>query len=809
MKRPLGCVCLFFILFIRIFYVCFPPALPDYGFWQSREVYVSGQVISKKYQEINNESRVVYTLNEVRLQENSAAKSDYVSDKNNSFQNTNISIQSTNNSSQNIDNNFQNTKDDTGTEYAHNRIYCYASEEYPEVYLGSRIWMKGTFRAYSASENPGQFDSRLYYHIQGVGGSLQETELIWSDGGQNVVTQRLYELKQYFLQKIDRYFDAEYGGVIKTILLGDKSDLNQDMKQLFQEGGILHILTISGLHISMLGMNGFRLLRRAGLSQKMSAVVSMGIVILYGAMIGTQAATFRAICMFSMQMTGILLGRTYDRLTGLAVAAVLLLLEQPMYVFYSGFLLSFGAVLGITVLTPMVEQLCKDRGRIIAWFGKLFGSGIGILLATFPIQLYSYYEYPIYSMLVNVIVLPFLPYIVGFGAIVLAVPNAAAVLAVPFAAGAEGLLWIYQWVCRKSRSLPYHCLVLGAPKGWQILVYYGCLAALVWCMKRKWKGKPGSKLLQRMGSKLQYEPFRKADRKIFRRVFQMSLLYKIVLSVVFCVAVVVILWRPVSGVACSFLSVGQGDCAIVRYREETYVIDCGSTSKSNVGMQILLPCLKYYGVSEVAGVFISHADADHMNGIIQWLENYEHSHVSIGMIILPELADAALAEEFAELFGLAEKEGIPVVTVGAGDKLELGELEIVVLHPVKGYTDTEDANAYSQVLLFSYEDQSILFTGDIGAEQETLLLDELAGENIVLLKAAHHGSKYSSSEAFLEVCCPANVVLSYGVGNSYGHPHREAVARMVAAEAELWYTGRHGAIMVEMNEEIETYGFKE
>lgn len=292
-------------------------------------------------------------------------------------------------------------------------------------------------------------------------------------------------------------------------------------------------------------------------------------------------------------------------------------------------------------------------------------------------------------------------------------------------------------------------------------------------------------------------------------------------------AVVVLMIRPVFGLTCRFLSVGQGDCTVLQYGQETYVVDCGSTSESNVADKILLPCLKYYGMSEVAGVFISHADADHMNGLMQWLTEYEHSHVKIGRIVLPSLGKEALEQEFGNLLRLAETLDIPVTTLGAGDSLQMGELELEVLHPVKHCVDVEDANGYSQVLLFTYQGHGILLTGDIGAEQEVALLEKLSevqektqynaqnplkdeslnmlntGSNISVLKAAHHGSKYSNSSEFLQTSMPEHIILSYGVGNSYGHPHADAVARMNEINAELWYTGRQGAIMVEMYGKIE------
>ncbi len=775
MKRPFGCVCLFFVLFIRLFYVCFPPKLPDYSALKGREVYACGQVQGVKVQEINGESQTVYTISRTSLRENSAV-SDYFSDKS-------ISV--------------QNTKEAEHTQYVHDKIYCYISHTDIQIHIGAWVCFRGSFVPFEAAENPGQFDSQLYYHVQRIGGSLREGRLIWSDGGKDILSDALYHLKNYLAEKIDGYFTPLYGGVMKTILLGDKTDLDKELKQLFQEGGILHILTISGLHISMLGMGCFRLLRRFGVSQRPAAVLGLIIVIFYGMMIGSQAATFRAICMFVMQMAAVLLGRTYDRLTGLSIAAILLLLEEPMYVFYSGFLLSFGAVLGVTVFSPVVERWSKEKGVVAGYIGKWFSGGVGILLCTLPIQLYFYYEYPLYSMLINVIVLPVLPFLVGFGAVVLAVPGVISVAAVPFVTGCEWLLGAYRWICEWSQRLPYHSLVFGAPKAWQMVLYYGCLIGVLVFGK--------ADALEKVIPRLKRKYSRKHG-KDYLRVLQRRLGAGLLFC--FVVSVCCLFWRPVKGLTCRFLSVGQGDCAVLQYGQETYIVDCGSTSKSNVGTQILLPCLKYYGVSKVNGVFLSHADGDHMNGIVQWLENYEHSHVELELLILPELAEEALQQEFGELLGLAEAAGVSVTTLGAGDRLSLqaegwpgfpdiGEgkkLTIEVLHPVKDCSDTEDANGYSQVLLFSYEGQGVLMTGDIGERQEEKLLSEVQEKNIVLLKAAHHGSKYSSTEAFLKNCSPKHIILSYGVGNSYGHPHKAAVARMEAVGARLWYTGRVGAV---------------
>ena len=213
-------------------------------------------------------------------------------------------------------------------------------------------------------------------------------------------------------------------------------------------------------------------------------------------------------------------------------------------------------------------------------------------------------------------------------------------------------------------------------------------------------------------------------------------------------------------------------------------------------------------MSEVDGVFISHADGDHMNGIVQWLEEYEHSHVRIGSIVLPSLSEQALKHEFGELLELAAIQKIPVATLGAGEQLVLGDLKIEALHPPQDYNETEDTNGYSQVLLFQYEGKQLLMTGDIGEEQEAKLCEGIEKE-ISILKAPHHGSKYSSSAEFLEACKPRHVILSYGVGNSYGHPHKAAVERMQEVGSTLWYTGRSGMIECVMTErKVRIRGFR-
>lgn len=745
-KRPLVLLCLLFVLFIRCFYVWFAPALPDHQDLDGREVYIKGQVVSVQEQNFEYHSQIMYTLSNVTIYKNSAGTALSYSEEESVF--------------------VLDTKE---------KVVCYMTEEAEGVSVGSDVVFQGRVACYDTASNPGEFDSRFYYAVQGIEMKVTHTTVVWCSEKPDILRYGCYRVKTYLSDKLSRCFSEKYAGVMQTLLLGEKQNLDTQLKQFFKEGGILHIFSISGMHISMLGMGVFRLLRKLGVSIKKSAVFGAVVIAGYGMVIGVQTAMFRAMCMFFLRMAACYIGRTYDSMTAISVAAMLLLLEEPRYLYYSGFLLSFGAAVGACVAAPVLEAWCKKQGKLWKICGNLFAAQIGILAMTFPIQLFFFYEYPLYSTIINLILLPLLPYVVGIGIIVLVLPFG--VWSGLAAWCCERLLFVYELVCVKSQSLPFHSLVLGRPDTWQILLYYVSFGLFLWCLKQKEKEK---RLLQGMTG-------------LFLVSFGML-----------CVL------RDTSGLACDFLHVGQGDCAVLRYKDQTYVIDCGSSNQTNVGTDILLPYLKYYGRSNVNGIFLSHADADHINGIVQWLEAYEHSHVTIQYLLLPALSEQKQVEEFGELLDLAEACSIKVITLSAGDSLQLGDLQVQVLHPKSGCSDTKDCNAYSQVLLFRYAGTGILMTGDIGSEQEFPLCETLYTyqEEIAILKAAHHGSAYSNSNAFLEASMPEHIILSYGKDNRYGHPSTEATERMEAIHAKLWKTAVQGAIQCRITKKgivIKTY----
>ena len=249
--------------------------------------------------------------------------------------------------------------------------------------------------------------------------------------------------------------------------------------------------------------------------------------------------------------------------------------------------------------------------------------------------------------------------------------------------------------------------------------------------------------------------------------------------------------RFTNGAQITFLDVGQGECTVVQTRSGgCFVFDCGSSSKGNVGEKILLPFLQYQGISKIDGLFLSHPDADHMNGVVQLLKE---GKVEIIKLYLPDYAKAA--EDFAEMVAFLDAGQVQYVS--AGMRMEAEEMKISCLHPPEE-EDAADHNELSACYLLEVEEMSVLFTGDISKEGETEVLEEWLRQGwaeVDILKVAHHGSRFSSSLEFLQEVQPGISVISCGENNVYGHPHEETLERLRKVGSDVNITYERGAII--------------
>ena len=253
--------------------------------------------------------------------------------------------------------------------------------------------------------------------------------------------------------------------------------------------------------------------------------------------------------------------------------------------------------------------------------------------------------------------------------------------------------------------------------------------------------------------------------------------------------------RVCSGFSATMLDVGQGDAVCMRTPSGSVCLyDGGSSNVKSVGNYRILPYLRWSGVTALDYIFVSHMDQDHINGIRELVEGERSAGgLPIRHAVLPDLA--VRDEAYLELEALLKEAEIPVLYMGAGDVLEEKDCSFTCLWPKKGAA-SEDRNDLSLVLLAEYKEFQMLLTGDIGTEAEKQLVSSGLLREVEVLKTAHHGSKYSSAEAFLQSIRPAVSLISCSATNRYGHPGEETLQRLTDAGSRIYITKDQGAVRV-------------
>lgn len=645
-------------------------------------------------------------------------------------------------------------------------VLCYLNGEEPAI--GSLVLMEGKFYAFSHATNPGEFDAADYYSTLGQQGRLMQASLLASDGVRDAFREGLYQCKSYLSLLLRACCPEREASVLGAMLLGEKGLLDEEIKGLYQQNGIVHILAISGLHLSLLGMGVYRFLQWIRMPKAVNIILTIGMMYCYGVMTGMGVSVVRALVMFAMKLAAGLFRRSYDLFTAMMTAALLILGEQPLYLFHSGFLFSFGAICGIGFL-PAVSAHFPAKTKCL----KALITGVWISLSTLPVYLCFYYEFPPYSVLLNLLVIPCMGLVLGSGILTLA----AGALFLPLGRAAVrpgiAVLSLYEKCCEFCAGLPGKRWITGRPADFQVILFLTIFISLALFA-----------------------------RKLKRQQFFAGI----------AVAMTVLFLRVPTGFELTFLDVGQGDCI---YLSEPggrcILIDGGSSDENGVEEYKILPFLRYRGVSSLDAVFVTHPDSDHENGIRAILENYAESGIRIDMLVLPDAAEESRNENYLTLADLAKAQGVPVRFIACGDRLSLGKVMLTCIHPQKGY-ENQDTNAYSTVLYLTYGDFSALFTGDLEGEGETLVMQRLfqarEQENlktdrdgtgmptgdITLLKVAHHGSKNSTTEEFLALIRPKIALISAGRDNSYGHPHRETMERLQEQGCRIYQTPESGAL---------------
>ena len=629
---------------------------------------------------------------------------------------------------------------------------------------GDIITAKGRVYPFEKATNPGQFDSDMYYRIRRLRARFNASEAQLFPSGGYRIRSFLYHIRTRLSDNIFRILPEEEGSVLNSILTGDRGMLDSNIKDLYSEGGIAHILSISSLHVSLLGLGIYRLLNRLFSRMKLSIAVTLSVMYGYLILTGGAVSTMRAVIMLTVMLGAKLLGKRYDLLNTAGAAAMILIFIQPLYIYDSGFRLSFLAVLGIFTAQEIVRVW--DITHVI---GKSVLMSTFVWIFTLPAVISAYYCVNLLSVPINILILPMMSILLPAGY------AAAASGFAPIAGPVYYILRLYTAICEKERSIPYIRPVTGVPHTAAVVAYYALLALFVLVLTRR--------------------PYLK------------NRIPKLLLIITGCA---VIFARPYSdSLQAVFLDVGQGDAIYAEAGGKNILMDAGSGNVSNVGKYRVIPFLRSRGITRLDHVIISHTDKDHTSAVMEMLEL---GYPEIGSLVVGTNADPECG-----LLTLAAEKGVDIRYVSAGEVLNAPDsgddsekgFSVTFLAPEAGRRYS-DANSGSVVALLEYDDLQLLLTGDSGFESEKLYEERLVRSNdaFTVLKCAHHGSKYSTSAELLDRFRPGITVISCYKYNTYGHPNPLTLERLAKAESNVFCTADSGAVIIDHGRRItvEEYG---
>ncbi len=675
--------------------------------------------------------------------------------------------------------------------------------------IGSRVRISGSFLLYTEATNIGQFDARNYYAARKIYGQVKKAAIVYTEPP-NIIgrgKECLWQLRRHLAETFLEVYGEENGALLAAMLLGERTFLSEETQSLYKAAGALHVIAVSGLHISLLGLGLYRLLRRIFASQAPAAVISVLCMAAYVFLVGNPPSAVRAFIMFAMGLLAGYWKRTLDTPTALSLSAAIILMGNPFYIGQSSFLLSFLAILAISVFQPALKECLAlinpyhfPLSRLLdsrrAWglrhldpqkvpgvchellkkAGNGLQSSFSVWIVTLPVQLFFFSEVSLFGIFFNLLIIPLMGVILLLGIAGLflkeifhlftfltgSVLTDLEITVISICRYAEGLFFaVIKAGGSLADRLSFTMWTPGKPVYGKMLLAF-CLL-LLFC------------LLGNLS-----ENGRTFPEKFWK--YRLGILLGVIL---------LLAGYPAHNLQITFLDVGQGDGICMELPDgRVYLMDGGSSDVSKVGNYRLVPFLKAKGIRKIDAVFLSHGDADHINGIAELLEEKQ---ISIDCVCLPAGAEQ---EEFAEIKDLARARNISVRTIQAGDFWENNGTKFWCLNPADV---TESGNAASVVLYMEYQDFSMLLTGDLeggGEKSVAALLRSNAITGISVLKVAHHGSKNSTKEEFLRQCSPAVAVISCGEHNTYGHPHKETLERLNDMGTAIYRTDCSGAIQI-------------
>ena len=542
--------------------------------------------------------------------------------------------------------------------------------------------------------------------------------------------------------------------LLAGLLLGERSTLPPTTHESFRRAGVYHILAVSGFNVALLAGAVFGGLAMCGVPRRGAAGAAAVALVAFALVVGGQPSVLRATVMGLLLLAALLLDRESQLLNALALAVLALLLWRPGDLWEPGFQLSFAATAGIVYLGPGITAWLTARGAP-AWLAAAVAVSLGAQAAVTPLMLSHFNQLSLIGVIANLLVVPLAAVATTLGMLALLVELVSGAGAALLFHALWPVLIALRGIVSLAGALPAAMVHLPAPTTATTVAWYGALLLA-----------PGMTTSRRIR------------------------------AVVVALAVLVAglsIWpwlRPTETMLrVTFLDVGQGDATLIELPEGPRLLvdgGPGGARRFDVGERVLAPFLWNRPLARLDAVALTHWDSDHSGGLAAVL-----THFHVGEFWESGRPPGSAPETAAALV----RSRAPRRVLAAGQRLWLGRALITVLGP--GPDPPPGSNDQSLVLRLDWRGVSLLLAGDLGPRGEALLLERASPVRTLVLKVAHHGSRFSSTAPFLERARPRLAVISVGARNPFRHPSAEALARLDAAGARVYRTDRDGAVILE------------
>lgn len=648
---------------------------------------------------------------------------------------------------------------------------------------GDKISLSGTVRKIHDYGNPGRMNIAANYLAQGISCQLmadkfsiriKPREADW-------LTRTAAKVRSHYKASLEDSMDSQASAAIFAMLFGGYQGIKPELLEAFTTVGLVHILSVSGSHITLMAGAAGIIGRLLHLSARLTAILSAAAILFYGLLAGAIPPVVRSVIMGLLTVCALTLSRDKDAQYALGLTTIAMLFYAPLWLFDISFQLSCGAAAGLLYIAPPLRVYMREKMPVFV--ADSLAVTIGAQVSVIPVIAWYFNVISLSSLLANLIVAPLIEWIIVVGLLAGLIGGLVPMLGkLIFMLTGIALGLAYE-MTRKIAALPGSKIYMPS-LGWvSTAVYYMMLGFCLLPLELRQKAR------QRLCSVL-------ADCKGIW--YKQAKQKKITVWIFVFIAAIGIAWQVCfapKDLQVHFIDVGQGDAAlVVTPHGHAFMVDAGGTRAGSydIGKMVDVPYLLHYGVRSLDYIFLTHVHDDHAAGVKGIISKMPVKNIMIGH----EGSDAYL-----QVFGTGENKRLEkkLIPLQENTLIELDGVKIEILYSPEQQKVIEQSaatgNEYSNLIRVSYGRASFLFTGDLTKEQEKIVLANGSNVQSTVLKVGHHGSKTSSSEEFLCAVKPQWAIISCGYINSFGHPHKEILQRLSnATQAKILRTDQQGAI---------------